>query len=227
MASNIKAGTIQIGSDGNRYRWLGAQWGLVNPKTDKTWRMASKDMGSQLTSKAKSRSSGSKEQAKNWFRNVLKDDRYKKKAVPKVGRMYAYRYSAKGDGTDALPYWDKFPLIILVGPAPGGFYGINFHYLRPQIRQRLLGKLLKFRKDSGRLSEKTILKLSWDLINSASRFPEVQVSFKHYLDGHVMSRIVEVPPEEWSHTILLPMEAFKGASRKSVWADAKRQMRRI
>lgn len=226
MASRIEKGTELTGSDRKKYRFLGQQWAQVNPKTGKTWRMATRKMGAELTKKASAKTRTTY-QAKNWFRNVLKDDRYEKRTQPKVGRMYAYRYSAKGDGTDALPYWDRFPLIILVGPAKGGWYGINFHYLRPQIRQRLLGKLLKFRRDSGRLSEKTILKLSWKVLSSAARYPEVQMSFKHYLSSHVKSKLVEVPPEEWTQTILLPMEAFKGTSKKNVWADVKRQMRNL
>ena len=74
MASKIEVGTELRASNGNKYRWLGAQWGQINPRTDKTWRMATKSIGKQLTKKAIS--SRTTKQATNWFTNVLKDNAY-------------------------------------------------------------------------------------------------------------------------------------------------------
>ena len=46
---------------------------------------------------------------------------------PKYGVMNLFGYDAKHKAK--LDYYDKFPLILPLEPAPGGFRGINFHYL--------------------------------------------------------------------------------------------------
>ena len=89
--------------------------------------------------------------ARDWYRNKargvrsaaaypsnLLSDMETKKRV-RIGRMYHFKYDPKGAKT--LPYYDAFPLIFMVGPAPGGFYGINLHYLPPQLRARLMDSL--------------------------------------------------------------------------------------
>ena len=43
-----------------------------------------------------------------------------------IGRMFMFFYDPKTK--DTLPFYDRFPLIVMVGPAAGGFYGLNLHY---------------------------------------------------------------------------------------------------
>jgi hypothetical protein len=40
-----------------------------------------------------------------------------------VGSMQMFFYDPKTKET--LPYYDTFPLVVVVGPAEGGFYGLN------------------------------------------------------------------------------------------------------
>lgn len=49
-----------------------------------------------------------------------------------IGAMLVFFYNAKTK--KKLPYWDRFPLVLMVGPAEGGFYGLNLHYIPPQHR---------------------------------------------------------------------------------------------
>ena len=62
------------------------------------------------------------------------------KVLP-IGQMFTYAYDPKH--ADTLPYFDRFPLIFYVGPAKGGFYGINLHYLPPKARAILFDALIK------------------------------------------------------------------------------------
>ena len=52
--------------------------------------------------------------------------------------MYFYDPKHK----ETLPYYDRFPLIIMVGPAPRGFIGLNLHYLPLATRAKFLDALL-------------------------------------------------------------------------------------
>ena len=74
-------------------------------------------------------------------RGILKDPNMVKKNRPRVGSMYMYFYDPKTRET--LPYYDAFPLVVMVEPAPGGFYGINLHYLPPVLRAKMLDGLLQ------------------------------------------------------------------------------------
>ena len=55
---------------------------------------------------------------------------------PSVGRLNLFGYNPKFRKT--LPYYDIFPLVLPLEPIPGGFMGMNFHYLPPLLRFRLL-----------------------------------------------------------------------------------------
>ena len=72
---------------------------------------------------------------------LLRDDALELKSKPVTrtgpqGNMYMFFYDPKYKET--LPYYDGFPLIIMLGPAKGGFMGLNLHYLPPAVRARLL-----------------------------------------------------------------------------------------
>ena len=94
----------------------------------------------------------------NWFRTslknivkrvnreqLLKDSNLNKVNKPLPGRMFMYFYDPKTKET--LPYYDKFPLIIMVEKAPKGFYGLNLHYLSPKLRAKFFDKLLEYKNN--------------------------------------------------------------------------------
>ena len=45
------------------------------------------------------------------------------KSRPLIGTMNMFFYDPKTK--EQLPFYDRFPLAIIVGPAPGGFYGME------------------------------------------------------------------------------------------------------
>ena len=51
---------------------------------------------------------------------IMRDDQLKERSEPRVGDMCMYVYDPKLKAE--LPYYDKFPLTIMVQPAPGGFH---------------------------------------------------------------------------------------------------------
>jgi mRNA-degrading endonuclease RelE of RelBE toxin-antitoxin system len=70
--------------------------------------------------------------------SVLKDDRLNKTKI-RSGDMVMYTYNPKHKQT--LPYYDTFPLSIIVGKVKGGFTALNLHYLPPKVRAIFLDKL--------------------------------------------------------------------------------------
>ena len=120
---------------------------------------------------------------------------------------------------DKLPYFDAFPLIVMVGPAPGGFYGINLHYLPPKPRAVLFDNLISIASDR-RYDEKTKLKLSYNLLQLSSKYKLYKPCFKHYLFSQLKSRLVFVSAEHWDAALFLPTANFQGAINTKVWSDS-------
>jgi hypothetical protein len=150
---------------------------------------------------------------------LLKDRNYKKVAQPKIGRMYHYYYNPKTK--DELPYFDRFPLILLVGPAKGGFYGLNLHYLPPRQRAILLDELIKI-GGINKKGELNRLKLTYDLLQGVSKLKAFTPCFKHYLNKNLVTPPKEIPAEDWEMVLFLPTESFVGSKKTSVWKDSLR-----
>ena len=168
--------------------------------------------------------------AQHWFRSktigarqvnraqLLRDPKLRQTSRVMPGKMYTFWYDPKWK--EKLPYYDRFPMIILVDAAQGGFYGINLHYLPPLLRARFLDALMSTMNDTT-LTEKSRLRISYNILKSVNKFKEFQPCFKHYLSKHVASRIAEIPADEWETAIFLPTEKFEKASKRSVWNRSK------
>ena len=153
-------------------------------------------------------------------RSVLKDDALDPTTKPRVGDMIMYFYDPKHKAT--LPYYDRFPLTIMVEPAPGGFFGLNLHYLSPGVRARFLDELMKL--GPSKVGETSRLaRLRYKTLASVRKYKEFEPCYKHYLMNHVKSRMVRVPMTEWEIAIFLPTEQFVKVKAASVWRYSRKQ----
>ena len=152
-------------------------------------------------------------------RKILNDERLTQKSDTKAGDMCMFIYDPKLKQT--LPYYDTFPLTIMVGPAPGGFYGINLHYLPPKIRAIFLDKLNDTASNQ-KFDRTTRFKITYKLLMATKKYKYFRPCFKHYLTKHVNSSIMKVNSAEWNIAIFLQTAQFKKATVGSVWADSKK-----
>jgi len=171
------------------------------------------------------------DESREWFRNkardlrsinrrqLLRDPLLEERTRPLVGRMYHYFYDPKGK--DDLPYYDRFPLTLMVGPAKDGFYGLNLHYLHPNTRAVLLDKLMDVATNK-RYNDRTRLRINYEILSNATKYREFKPCFKHYLTKHLKSKVVLIPASEWDIAIFLPTEQFKGSTKTKVWNESKR-----
>ena len=172
-------------------------------------------------------------QSRKWFQNnvknlqvsrqgLLKDTALQQTGNTIRGNMYMYFYDPKHKAT--LPYYDRFPLTVLVDGAPGGFYGLNLHYLPYNTRAKFLDDLMAFGppnpKESSRLTG-----LRYNLISGVRKFKEFRPCFKHYLGANVRSQLARVPMTDWEIAIFLPVEQFKKSSKQAVWQESLKQAR--
>ena len=136
------------------------------------------------------------------------------------GQMLMYFYDPKGK--DTLPYYDKFPLTVVVDKAPGGFYGLNLHYLPPVFRAKLLDALMEITTNK-KYDETTRMRFTYDKLQGAAEFKWFKPCFKHYLTKHVKSRFAIVPASDWEIATFLPTADWKKSGQQKVWADSRKQ----
>jgi hypothetical protein len=159
-------------------------------------------------------------------KKLLKDPITKVASRKYIGKMYMFVYDPKHKKT--LPYYDKFPLIILADrPQKGkGFYGLNLHYLRPRERAVFLSKMFDSYSSTGdELKATTKLRISYAILKSAAKMKAFAPTFKRYLPDHIQSAVVEVPPEYWEVALFLPTQNFKKASVGKIWRESRRAYR--
>ena len=118
---------------------------------------------------------------------------------PKYGIMNLFGYDPKHKAT--LPYYDKFPLIMPLESAKGGFYGINFHYLPFGARVAFLRQLSKYASD-----KKFDKGTRYQLPNLSGSYYKKCV--KHYLFNHVRTSFLNITADEMAIAIFLPVARF-------------------
>jgi hypothetical protein len=140
-----------------------------------------------------------------------------------LGQMYAFRYDPKMK--KELPYYDTFPLIFPVSFDNDGFYGINFHYLPPILRAKLMDALYSTLTNKS-YDDSTRLRISYSILQGASKFRYFKPTLKKYLRAHVRSQFLEINVNEWDMALFLPTESFRKADTGRVWEESRKKIGR-
>ena len=133
-----------------------------------------------------------------------------------LGKMFFYKYDPKF--AKKLPYWDMYPLVFPFERAPGGFYGLNLHYIPPRDRAVLMDNLNQYASNN-KYDQTTRLELSYRLLK---RYGRAVPCVKRYLGDRIVSQTVRIDADEWEVAIFLPVERFQKASKGEVWKDSRR-----
>tara|TARA_Y100000004_G_scaffold84539_1_gene94900 strand:+ start:7501 stop:8082 length:582 start_codon:yes stop_codon:yes gene_type:complete len=123
------------------------------------------------------------------------------------GKMAAYFYDPKTK--QKLKYYDRFPLIMCVKMYNNGFLGLNFHYLPPLLRARLMDAIDRSKS------------INYEAL---ARIKEVKPTVKRYLYKHITSKVVIVDDDEKEIALFLPTERFKKEDKLIVWGDSRRMI---
>ena len=126
-----------------------------------------------------------------------------------LGDLFCYYYNPKYRAT--LPYYDMFPMIMLISAEKDTFLGINFHYLRPKWRAVLLDRV------SAKLGSGLP---RWSKLR---QIRQIAPTIKRYRFDHIMRRVVPIEENEQEIAIFLPTERFKKSAKAKVWADSERK----
>ena len=134
-----------------------------------------------------------------------------------LGKMYFYSYDPKWKND--LPWYDTFPLVFPIEKYKTGFLGLNFHYLAPKDRAILMDQLKMFANNK-KYDETTKLKLTYDMLKGFTKIKRARPTVHRYLLSKIRSKFVLINADEWEVALFLPVERFKKAHKKQVWAHS-------
>tara|TARA_B100000287_G_C20450476_1_gene709284 strand:- start:249 stop:842 length:594 start_codon:yes stop_codon:yes gene_type:complete len=119
-------------------------------------------------------------------------------------KLTLFQYRAKH--AKKLPYYDRFPMSMIISKESDRFWGLNFHYLPYSHRARLL--------DAVRYGAR----INW---NSLKKNKIVAPCIKQYLISHVQGTngMTVEGTDQLKFVIFLPIENFN-TSKQKVWKDS-------
>lgn len=135
----------------------------------------------------------------------------------RMGMLYCFYYDPKTKND--LPYWDRFPMVLVLERYNDGFLGLNLHYLPVKYRVAFLTKLMKFAQLTPEHDIKR-MRITYDILDASKRYAEFRPCIKRYLHSHIRSKMLTIQPNEWDVAIMLPIQQFKGARPQQVWKDS-------
>lgn len=141
----------------------------------------------------------------------------KTKAItPGIMVFFGYNPRTK----DVLPFWDEFPVVIVLCPAEGGFLGLNLHYLPPGARAGFLNKLLNYVNDKNWASNPNsdaLFKVTYMMLKSSRKLAAFRKCIKRYYYSNMVTKAAFINQTQWKSVPFFPLDRFKGMSKRDIW----------
>lgn len=131
------------------------------------------------------------------------------------GGLYFYLYDAKHK--DDLPYWDRFPLVLLLEKRGNNFLGINLHYIPTEVRVAILSKLLTSSSVYNKKADILRVILSYQTLKRSFMMKFLYPGIKEYLVDHIQSKILPVESHEWIFAANIPAADFQKQNVSTVY----------
>ena len=172
------------------------------------------------------------EEARQWYRekassvdllntnNIIKGAGLLQTNLQRVGHFYLFKYDPKTK--DVLPYYDRYPVVLILKKEKTGFFGLNLHYLPYDFRSIFMDELYDFQTGEDDLAR---IRITYSILKRTTRLRFFKPCFKHYLNNHMQSRLVHIDVSEWDISLFLPLQKFIKRSQSTIHRDSIRQIR--
>jgi hypothetical protein len=74
------------------------------------------------------------------------------------------------------------------------------------------------------IDENTRLRISYNILQQASRYRFFKPCIKRYLISQVQTKFFYVEPSEWEMALFLPLDRFVGANKTRIYADSRNRI---
>jgi len=184
-----------------------------------------------------------------WFRKntrrlrITSERFYKQSDLPRVnkyidGRFYTYFYNP--EYAAKLPYYDRFPCVLIIERYQNGFLGLNFHYIPPRMRVKLLFELFEFaiyeEKDEKEIDDQELkglgvdsfdanrIRMNYRLLTAITKLRFFKPCLKRYRYDKIFGRALEVIPKYWDIMAMLPTAQWEKTTSSTVYRDARKMV---
>lgn len=152
------------------------------------------------------------------FKTVFQDAktyRYTRKLLFQGG-MFAFEYkNPKYKGSSILPWFDKFPLVISLGPKVTKLgvrnIGFNLHLLPPKIRVIVMCSIFELHKRMYRyqifMKQDKPVTIDYRVIIQNLQTYGVGFSVRMYIPNR-MNQIVHFPYKDWHRAVFIPSRGY-------------------
>ena len=144
-----------------------------------------------------------------------------------TGQLVTFKYDPKLK--TEIPYYDKYPLTMVVKLYNDGFLGINFHYLKPIDRAIFMNSLYKYQ---AKKEFQTIINVTYSKLLATESLRYYKPCIKRYKYRNMSPKIAIIEPQLWDIALFLPTEKFQTrrigsfSSKRKIWEESKNTIKR-
>ena len=173
----------------------------------------------------------------NWFKNVINQnvhsenyEQLRQQIITDptrisnrffLGKLYFFFYNQPEDRM-TLPFYDTFPLLLLLRRTKNNMFGINLHYLPPKRRLSTFLQLLKYTTDN-RLTKGTRIILPYGAMVRDKKWKILKSCFRQYKISKIQGNLINISAPDWPIAVNLPVERFKKQGKKFIWDHTLRE----
>lgn len=154
--------------------------------------------------------------------SAVSSSKFNKQIVPpktaRMGCLYFFLYSPIHK--DSLPYYDRFPLVVVLEKDEKGFLGLNLHYLPYRLRAMFFDMLHSARLMRTNDPFRTRLMVTYKMLKSVTKYRAFKPCVKRYRYSSMRTALLQVGETEWDIALFLPVEQFTKATRTNVWGES-------
>ena len=148
----------------------------------------------------------------------------------RIGEMMFFQYQP--ENKSSLPYWDRYPMVIVTKKNKDGFEGLNLHYLPENYREIFMATISRFIiGDKDIQSAKTSrnlprLRFDYKRFKSQRQFRYYKPCYKRYKYKNIRGRMLVIEPKYWDIAMYLPVHKFYKTGTPRVWSDSRKRIRK-
>lgn len=151
------------------------------------------------------------------LRQKIVTDPYRQSNSLFLGKLYFFFYN-QPDYRNTLPFYDTFPLLLLLRRTKNHIFGINLHYIPPKRRLVKFLELLKYTSNS-QLTEGTRIILPYSKMKTDNNWKIFKSCFRQYKINKISGNLINISAPDWPIAVNLPVERFKKKGKREIWSQ--------
>jgi len=134
-----------------------------------------------------------------------------------LGKLYFFFYN-EPEYKISLPFYDTFPLLLLLRRTKNHIFGVNLHYIPPKRRLVKFMELLKYTSDN-QLKKGSRIILPYEKMKRDKKWKIFKSCFRQYKINKIQGNIIDISAPDWPIAVNLPVERFKKRGKKEIWSQ--------